>query len=193
MELKDIVMKSRSYRRFDQSHPISKETLQDLVELARCCPSGANRQSLRFVCSRSPEMNQKIFDTLGWAAYLPEWPGPSDGERPTGYIIILSDPSEWKWVMADLGIVAQTILLEAVNRGLGGCMFGNIKKKELRNLIDIPEGMESILVIALGKPVETVVIEDLPDSGSIKYYRTEDGVHHVPKRSLKDLLLKMYD
>ena len=127
MEFKELVTKNRSYRRYDQSHPISKETLQALVELARYCPSGANRQSLRFIGSISPEMNEKIFNTLGWAAYLPEWPGPSDGQRPTGYIVILADPSEWKWVMADLGIVAQTILLEAVNRGLGGCMIGNIK------------------------------------------------------------------
>jgi nitroreductase len=192
MEFEALVKKNRSYRRFDQNHPISKETLEALVELAINCPSGGNRQSLRFVGSVSPEMNQKIFNTVGWAAYLPEWPGPADGERPTGYIIILAEPSAWKWVMADLGIAAQTILLEAVNRGLGGCMMGNIKKKALHDLIDMPQGMEAVLVIALGKPAEQIVLEPVPDSGSIKYYRTEDGVHHVPKRSLRELLLQVH-
>jgi nitroreductase len=192
MEFKELVTKNRSYRRYDQSHLISKETLQALVELAKYCPSAANRQSLRFIGSILPEKNQEIFNTLGWAAYLPEWPGPPDGQRPTGYIIILADPSEWKWVMADIGIVAQTILLEAVNRGLGGCMIGNIKKKALHDLIGMPDGLEAVLVIALGKPMDRIVIESVSDSKSIKYYHTEDGVHHVPKRNLQELLLEIY-
>ncbi|HIJ55007.1 MAG TPA: nitroreductase family protein [Deltaproteobacteria bacterium] len=193
MDFKELVKKNRSYRRFDQSHSISKETLLELVEMARYCASGGNRQSLRFLCSCAPEWNRKIFDALAWAAYLPKWPGPSEGERPTGYIVILCDPSEWKWMMADLGIVAQTILLEAANIGLGGCMFGNINKKKLQKEFNISEPLEAILVIALGKPVEKVVIEDVPESGSIKYYRTEDGIHHVPKRSLQDILIEIYE
>lgn len=193
MNINELVKTNRTYRRFDQNHSIPKETLVGFVELTRYCASGGTRQSLRFICSCTPEWNRKIFDALGWAAYLPKWPGPSEGERPTGYIVILGDPSEWKWMMADLGIVAQTILLEAVNMGLGGCMFGNINKKKLQKEFNISESLEAVLVIALGKPVEKVVIEDVPESGSIKYYRTEDGVHHVPKRSLQDILLEVYE
>ncbi len=193
MDFKKLVKINRSYRRFDQSHSISKETLLGLVEMARYCPSGGNRQSLRFICSCTPEWNRKIFDTLGWAAYLPEWPGPSEGERPTGYIVILSDSSEWKWMMADLGIAAQTILLEAANIGLGGCMLGNVKKKQLHKEFAVSDPLEVQLVIALGKPAEKIVIEDVSGSDSIKYYRTEDGIHHVPKRVLKDLVLEAYE
>jgi len=193
MDFTQLVTRNRSYRRFDQHHLIAKDILEHLVELARYCPSGANRQALRFICSCSADMNRKIFPTLGWAAYLPDWPGPPEGERPTGYIIILSDPSDWKWTLVDLGIVAQTILLEAVNQGLGGCMIGNIKRESLHAVLDMPEKMEAALVIALGKPVEKVSITDVTESGSIKYYRTQDGVHHVPKRSLNDLIWQSYE
>jgi len=192
MDFDQLVSKNRSYRRFHQDHPLSKETLLELVGLAGKCPSAANRQSLRFVCSCSPEKNRRIFETLAWAAYLPQWPGPAEGERPAGYIIILADPSQWHWVWTDLGIAAQTILLEAVRRGLGGCMIGNIKKEPLRSVIDAPPHLDILLVIALGKPAEAVVLEAAPTDGSIKYYRTGDGVHHVPKRRLEDLVLGVY-
>jgi nitroreductase len=192
MEFQELVARNRSYRRFDQSHAVSGETLRDLVALARICPSAGNKQSLRFVGSVSAETNEKIFQTLGWAAYLPDWPGPAEGERPTAYVVVLADPSAWKWEMTDLGIVAQTLLLGAVSRGLGGCMIGNIQKKALAEIVQIPEGWEPALVVALGRPVEQVVIEEMTAADAIRYYRTEDGVHHVPKRSLRDLLLHVH-
>lgn len=193
MDFEKLVKKNRSYRRFDQSYAITKETLLKLVGTARFCASGHNRQSLRYICSCAPEWNKKIFDTLGWAAYLPKWPGPAEGERPTGYIVILADSSEWIWMIADLGIAAQTILLGASNMGLGGCMLGNINKKKLHKALGISDPLEVQLVIALGRPAEKIVVEDISGSGSIKYYRTEDDVHHVPKRVLKDLLMSVYE
>jgi nitroreductase len=193
VEFKEMVLKNRSYRRFDESHSLDRETLVDLVDCARQVPSGNNLQALRYIVSRAPDMNSKIFATLAWAAYLPEWPGPEPGERPTGYIVIVTPTPVGDITRVDLGIAAQTIVLGAAARGLGGCMFANIKRTELRKLLSLPENMAIPLVIAVGKPVEKVVLEEVASDGSIRYYRTPDGSHHVPKRSLEEVLLQVHD
>ena len=130
MDFRGIVESNRSYRRFNQSRSLDKKTLTDLVDLARKTPSANNKQLLRYVISRSPEINGRIFETIGWAAQLPDWPGPEEGERPTGYIVITAPEDSWDWVRVDLGIAAQTILLGAAAQGLGGCMLGNVRKED---------------------------------------------------------------
>ena len=193
MDFRETVESNRSYRRFKQRRSLDKKILLDLVDLARKTPSAGNRQLLRYVISCSPETNSRIFETLGWAASLPDWPGPEEGERPTGYIVILTDADSWDWARVDLGIAAQTILLGAAARGLGGCMFGNVRRKELRDILELGESLAVQLVIALGEPVEEVVLEDAGEGESLTYYRTEDRVHHVPKRTLEDLVIRIYD
>ena len=190
MELKELVRKNRSYRRFHQEVPIEHETLKGLVDLARLSASGANYQPLKFILSCTPEKNAKIFLQLGWAAYLKDWPGPVQGERPSGYIIILGDKNIRESFSVDHGIAAQSILLGATEGGLGGCIIASIKKDALRKELDIPTQYEILLVIALGKPKETVVIDPTGPAGDIKYWRDEDGTHHVPKRSLDEIIIE---
>ena len=192
MDFKEIVLRNRSYRRFDQSVTVGEQTLRELVDLTRQVPSAANRQPLRYAASCSAQTNGRIFATLGWAAYLKDWPGPAEGERPSAYIIMLAEDTKGSWVQADAGIAAQTILLGATARGFGGCMLANIRKEELAAVLELPASLSILLVIALGKPLEEVVLEELGAGGSIEYYRTPDGVHHVPKRSLGELLLKSW-
>ena len=193
VEFMEIVENNRSYRRFDQKHRLEQTELLELVDLARKTPSAGNRQLLRYVISCSPEINSRIFETLGWAASLPDWPGPEEAERPTGYIVIATDRDSWDWARVDLGIVAQTILLGAAARGLGGCMLGNVHKEQLRKILELEDSLAIQLVIALGKPVEQVVLEEAAEGDSLTYYRTEDRVHHVPKRKLTDLVIRICD
>lgn len=189
MTFRDLVLKNRSYRRFNQSFPIERRTLEELVDLARCTASASNRQPLKYILSVDSARNADIFSTLSWAGYLKDWGGPAEGERPTAYIIILLDRDISANAGCDHGIAAQTILLGACERGLGGCMLGAIQRDKLRKLLAIPTRFDILLVIALGQPVEVVVLEDIPADGDIKYYRTPDMVHHVPKRSLRDIIL----
>lgn len=190
MTFKDLVLANRSYRRFDGTHAVSAAALRDLVDLARTTPSAANRQPLRYVLSRSAEGNALVFGTLAWAAYLPEWKGPVEAERPTAYVVILLDTTICQAADVDVGIAAQTILLGAVERGLGGCMFASVKREELARRLGLGDALKVALVIALGKPVEKVVLDRLAPGGSIKYWREPDGTHHVPKRSLDELIVK---
>ena len=87
----DLIKKNRSFRKFYQDRVLDIETLIDLVDLARLSASAANLQPLRYILSVDSQKNFDIFSCLGWAAYLKDWNGPMEGERPSGYIIILSD------------------------------------------------------------------------------------------------------
>jgi nitroreductase len=145
---------------------------------------------LRYVLSCDARTNAKIFETLGWAAYLRDWPGPSEGERPAAYIVILGDTTVASSFGCDHGIAAQSILLGATEQGLGGCILGSVKHEELRAALALPRQYEILLVLALGKPKETVVIEPVTH-GDIKYWRDTRGWHHVPKRALDEIILTL--
>ena len=188
--IKELALKSRSYRRFYEDESVSRNTLKELIEIARYVPSTVNSQPLKFMLVNDKEENEKVFSTLAWAGLLKDWVGPEKGERPAAYIIILGDLSIGKNKHLDVGITAQTIMLGASEMGLGGCMFGSIQREKLASLFDIDTEKYSVeLVIALGKPKEEVRIVDLPESGSTAYYRDENGIHYVPKRSVDDLIL----
>ncbi len=189
MDLKNLIFKNRSFRRFKESSSISMETLESLVNLARLSPTTANRQPLKYLLFNTPDLCNKVFPSLLWAGYLKDWPGPEEGERPSAYIMILGDKTITDSFGVDHGIAAQSIMLGATESGLGGCIIASIKREDIRTELSIPDNYEILLVLALGKPVENVVIEQIKD-GDVKYWRDSEGNHHVPKRSLRDLILK---
>jgi nitroreductase len=188
MTVRELVLKNRSYRRFHENVPISEAQLREWIDLARLTASGGNKQPLRYVLACDPKTNAAVFENVGWAAYLRDWKGPEEGERPTAYIIILGDTAITASFGCDHGIAAQTILLGAVEQGWGGCMIGSVRHEQLRAALGIPAQYEILLVLALGKPKETVVIESVTQ-GDIKYWRDGQGQHHVPKRALSEVIL----
>ena len=185
----DLVKRNRSYRRFDEKQAITKPQIVSWVDLARYSASGSNLQPLKYIVSVDEATNAAIYPSLSWAGYIKEWSGPQPGERPTGYIVILGDTTISKNFGVDHGIAAQTILLKATEDGFGGCMIASIKRDALRAALQLDERYEILLVLALGKPVETVKMIPVPEDGSIKYFRDQDGTHFVPKRDLKEVLL----
>lgn len=189
MKMKELVLKNRSYRRFWQEKAIEEKTLRELVGLARLTASGRNAQPLKYYLSCERGKNAAIFKHLGWAGYLKDWPGPIEGERPTAYVVILGDGKIAKDFGVDHGIAAQTILLGATELGLGGCIIATVDRKELAPILGLPKHLEILLVVALGVSKEEVVLTELAEGGSIEYWRDENGVHHVPKRSLEEILV----
>lgn len=186
---RELILRNRSIRRFYEDESIPRQTLLDVVDLARCSASGANLQPLKYLLAVEPAANRRIFPHLAWAGYLENWPGPSEGERPAAYIVILGDRTIRQGFGCDHGIAAQSILLGAAELGIGGCMIGSIQRVALQRELAIPDAYEILLVLALGRPRETVVLEPLGPDGSIKYWRDTGGVHHVPKRPLAEVVL----
>ena len=187
--IKDLILKNRSYRRFYQDVPVDEKTLRELVDLARNSASASNRQPLKYILSCDPAKNAKIFPLIGFAGSLPNWGGPFEGERPSAYIIILLDTEIAKAAGCDHGIAAQSILLGATEKGLGGCMHGSAKKPELMKALNISEKYEIQLVISLGKPKEKVMLEPLGPERKTTYYRDAEQTHHVPKRTLDEIII----
>lgn len=188
--LRDLLIKNRSYRRYRQDISVEKQTLRELVDLARLSPSAGNLQPLKFFLSCDGTTNAKIFPHLRWAAYLKDWAGPKEGERPSAYIVILGDSYISPTIGPDHGLAAMSILLGAVEHGLGGCIIASINREGLQRDLGVPDGLQILLVLALGVPLEEVRLEAVGPAGDIRYWRDDNGVHHVPKRSLDDLILE---
>lgn len=186
--LKDLILKNRSYRRFHQDEKIEVETLHELVDLARLSPSARNAQPLKYFLSNTPELNDKIFPHLSWAGYLKDWKGPEKGEQPAAYVIVLNDTDISANYFCDDGIASQSILLGAVEKGLGGCIIGSLNRLQLQRELRLSDNLKIVHIIALGKPKEEVTIEEMKED-DIKYWRDVQQIHHVPKRNLKDIIV----
>lgn len=189
--LKDLLKNNRSYRRFEENHRIERSLLLNLVELTRYCASGRNLQPLKYYLANENEICMKIFPLLKWAGYLTDWDGPEKGERPTAYLIQCLDTNLTKNYLCDDGIQLQAITLGATAEGLGCCIIKSFNSIKLKEILGLSDNLEPLYVIAIGKPIEKVVIEDIDsqDDNNIRYYRTSDKVHHVPKRLLEELII----
>lgn len=190
--LYDLIRKTRSFRRFVEDEPIAMETMRYLVDLARLGGSARNVQPLKYVLVNSPALKAKIFPHLGWAGYLKEWTGPQEGERPAAYIVCLLDTRLSKEADCDLGIATQNLLLGAAEKGLGGCRIASLAPG-LRDVFDLDDHLQVLQVIALGRPAETVFLNEQGPGEDIKYWRDTDQVHHVPKRPLQDIIAGEHD
>jgi nitroreductase len=188
----DLVLRTRSIRRFRESERVSPGILRSLVDFARLAPCAGNKQPFKYALSTSRATNALIFPHLRWAAYLQDWPGPGEGERPAAYIVVCRDISISNALNSDQGFAVQNILLGATECGLGTCVIASFVREKIREVMQIHEALDPIWVIALGVPAETVVVEPLVPGGDIKYWRDAVGVHHVPKRLLEEILLTQF-
>lgn len=190
--IRDLAMKSRSYRGYDESRKVTREELISMVECARLAPSSVNMQPLRYYLACDEETVNKIQLLTGWARALPQLNLPHPGKRPTAFIVICQDLERNQALerfQKDVGIVAQTILLAATEMGLGGIMIGNYNPDKVREALELPETLRPMLIVAIGKPDEEIILTEIGPDGSLNYYRDENDVHYVPKRRLEDLLI----
>jgi nitroreductase len=184
--LRDLIIKNRSTRKYYQETSVSRETLLELIDLARLSPSGGNRQLLKYYLACDPEKNEIIYNQISLGG------DPPPGERPSAYIIIMNDTQLGTYGVTEIdhGIAAQSIMLGAVEKGLGGCMVGMVNRKELKRALNIPERYEILLVLTLGKPRETFTFEPVdPNTENVRGWWDEQGVRHIPKRKLEDLII----
>lgn len=192
MEFVELVRKNRSYRGYNENRPVTREELTRLVECARLCPSSVNAQPLKYRLVWQKEEVARLQEKTNWAKALTSITLPHPGMCPTAFIVICQDTgidASLQRYQKDVGIVAQTMLLAAVEMGLGGCMIGNFNAGEVRQVLALPEAMAPLLVVAIGEPAETVVLTGVGPDGSVQYYRDENDVHYVPKRALEDILI----
>lgn len=189
---RDLVVANRSYRGYDESYRFTREQLTEYVDLTRFTASSVNAQPLKYHIAYEMDEVSLIQGMTKWARALPDMTLPHDNMHPTGFIIICQDTDisdNLARYQKDIGIVAQTILLAAVEEGLGGCMIGNFVPAEVKEKMNFADNLQPMLIIALGKPAEEIIITEIDNGDSIKYYRNENDTHFVPKRKLKDIMI----
>lgn len=188
--LKELILRNRSYRRFNSHRRVTQNELLDLIDLARLTASSKNRQPLKYKLITDIEEASFVFDQLNWAWYLKDWKGPSADEKPAAYILVFLDNNINDNAFIDVGIASQTILLAAIDKGLGGCIVRTVNRYEMNKQFNFPENLNLVQVIAIGEPAQNVEIVDVDTSGSIEYFENEKNVHFVPKRSLTEIIIK---
>jgi nitroreductase len=191
MKFKELLVKNRSYRRFYEEEVIPLDKLKEVIGNVCISPSPANLQPLKFILVNDKSKNEEIFPCLKWAGYLKQWNGPGPGERPSAYIIILGDRDQSSWIGWDYGIALQTIMLSLTEMGYGSCAIAACDKVKLKDILKIPKNLELAAVMAIGKPKEKVVLDQVLE-GNIKYWRDDQDVHHVPKRQVEEVVLKTF-
>lgn len=184
--LRSLLMRNRSYRGYDASFIVRDDQLRRIIEVATLCPSARNQQVLRF----RPVMGEEaraMLQHIRLGGALPELHLPFPGTEPNAFIVVCSTIEESKYVDVDLGIVAQSMLLQATEIGLGGICIGAFDHEPLREMLDLP--YEPLLVIAIGKPAERIELKPCNEGDTLTYYR-EGGTHYVPKIKIDDLIIK---
>jgi len=187
-----LVHENRSYRGYDHSRKVTKDELLRMVDCARLAASSVNLQPLKYFLAWEEDVVSRIQPLTGWAKNLPEMSLPHKGMEPAAFIVICQDRSIFDSLarfQRDVGIVAQTILLAAVEMGLGGCMIGSFEAGRIKEALHLPDHLTPMLVVAIGKPAEKIVLKEIDDGEPTPYYRDENDVHYVPKRKLKDIVL----
>ncbi len=188
--IKELVYRNRSCRRFQEQRRLTKEDLLGLVDLARCTASHRNAQELRFCLVWEKEQCDKVFPLMVFASALGPEGQPREGQRPAAYIAVLGESKSMNYLWADAGLACQSILLGAAEQGILGCIFGSVKREQIRPVLGLTEADPPVLlVIALGFPDEDFVIEEGALEGSRDYWR-EGRTHHVPKLALSDIVLE---
>jgi nitroreductase len=192
--MREKIARLRSIRRFKEEKKLSREFLTGLIELARLSGSSRNCQPWQYQIVDTPELCAELFPHLAWAGYLPQWKGPEPGQRPSAYIFCLLN-STWQKgpdteAYFDLGSATQNIIIGAMEEGVGVCRIGSFGPGAA-GLFKMPEHLSLRLVLALGEVDEEVVLETARDEEDIRYWHDEAGVHHVPKRALKDVIVDL--
>ena len=188
----DLVKKNRSCRGYNADRQLKKEELLELADCARLCASSINIQPLKYYLAWEKDEVARIQALTAWAGALPQMRLPHPGMEPTAFIVICQDTDLFKSTarfQKDVGIVAQTMLLAAVEKGLGGCMIGNFSPEKLSAELSLEDHIVPLLIVALGEPAEKIVLTEIEPGESTDYYRDENDVHYVPKRRLEDVIL----
>ena len=189
----DIVVDSRSCRSFDESKPIGREDLLDLIDTARLCPSASNRQPLKYRLVYEKEEVEDLLTLTKWAGLLPDVKLPPDGHHPTAFLVVCCDTAvteDVNSVRFDAGIVSQTMMLQATEVGFGGCIIGAFDPVEVSRHLLIPKKFKPVILLAFGVPDEMIMICNPDKNGSTAYFRDKANVHFVPKRAREDIIIE---
>ena len=185
--LDTLLRRNRSHRAYDTSYTVAMRQLETIVSVNTKLPSGRNAQTLRFRLLDAAGGGDTFCRLLHLGGYLPELHLPAPGTEPQAFIIVCSTEPESPVVDIDLGISLQSMALKAVEIGLNALIVRAFNRQEVKVALGLQ--FEPLAVLAVGKGTETIVLDEVPAGSDLRYYRSANGTHHVPKLRLEDLIL----
>lgn len=193
MDVFEAVSQRRSIRKF-KDMPVAYEVLEKCVDAARLAPTARNCQLLEFIIVDDEEMVSRVLDAVGsYAGQARPEKGWQPGGRPKAYIVTLIDTqrvAKYKVnknnINHDVGLAVENMILVAQAQGIGTFTIGSFDQNKLGQALNIPETYEISLGVGLGFPDESPVLEVATES--IERWVDDEGVRHIPKRRLKDIV-----
>ena len=183
MNVENAILQRRSIRRF-LPKAVPDEMLLKLCDLGRLYASGGNLQKIRYAIVSKEPTKSRIYRALRWAAYLPGFP-IAENQHPAAYLILVG--KEGEKTDFDAGAAATTVMLAAEEMGLSSCCLGAIDREAIASVLSLPETERVLYVLALGYADEKSVAE--PYTDTVRYSEDGEGVLHVPKYSLREVLI----
>jgi nitroreductase len=184
--LYELIISRRSIRRFSPA-PIPRPLLEKIVNAGRLAPSASNLQPLEFIVVDDEATRREIFSCLRWAGYIAPAGNPPPGHEPTAYIVpVVNLRVRRSGFELDLGAAVENMILAAWNEGVGSCWIAALDAAAVGRAVGLPGHLRLTCLLALGYPAEAPVVEEF--AGSVKYWKDEAGVLHVPKKRLAAVL-----
>lgn len=183
--LQKLLARNRSHRNYDAGFIVREDQLRRIIAVNPLIPSALNRQALRFRPVLSDEAS-KITPLVRLGGALPELHLPQEGCEPNAYIVVCAATAEDRYLDIDLGISAQSMLLQAVEIGLNGICIASFDKEAVREALNLE--LEPLLILAIGRGKDNIELVDIGADGDRRYYR-RDGKHFVPKVVTDDLII----
>ena len=183
----ELLLRNRSYRGYNKSFVVSEDMLRRIVAVCSRIPSARNQQALRFRLVTKGDESDIVLKNLKMGASLPQLHLPLPGTEPEAFIVVCSTKEEDSMVDIDLGIALQSMLLKAVEMGLGGLIIGAFNRVAIQEGLQMP--YRPLMLLAIGKPSEKIELVSIHNGESQTYYRDERGVHYVPKIKSDELII----
>ena len=185
--LVSLLKKNRSYRGYAPAYKVPVTALEQIVAVNPLLPSAKNQQALRFKLVTEGNGDDIVLKNIKLGGMLPELHLPFAGTEPRAFIIVCSTVPESKMLHVDLGIAAQSMLLKAVDLGYNGLIIGAFNAKKIEEAFALP--YPPVLILAIGKGNEKIVLKEISENESHAYYRDENGTHYVPKVRWEELVI----
>lgn len=173
MDVMQAIRERRTIRKY-RGDPVPKESLQRILEAARWAPSWGNTQCLRLIVVQDHETKLQLAAAMRTSRPPPSENAAANGVREAAIVLVAcaeqglsgyyrtgekagtpaTDKGEY-WFMFDVGLAMQNVTLAAHALGLGTVHIGMYNSGKIAKILQIPENVVVVELMALGWPDET--------------------------------------
>jgi nitroreductase len=150
MTVLEAIRKRYSCRAY-QDKPIEADKLQKLLEAARLAPSAKNLHDWRFVVVTEKEKKQRLSEAANNQSFIAGAGAVIVACSISDYVMRCGQPAG----PIDVAIAMEHMCLAATELGLASCWVGSFYPDKVRAVVNVPENVTIIELLAIGYPADT--------------------------------------